>query len=267
MKLNIVPARTGLLWVKQGMRAFFKQPIALSGLFFMFMAVISMCTILPWIGSVLALVLIPGATLGMMAASHEASRGRFPMPTILVTAFRAGHQQMRSMLVLGALYAAGFVGLLGLTALLDGGQFAQLYLVGGRISADLLNDERFLGAMWLFTLGYLPLSLLFWHAPALVHWDHVPPVKSLFFSLLAQQGCLHALRPGLDGRADHRPAAGQRGGRPAGPPDRQHPGDGGHAGAAGHVLCVAGVHLPRLLCAAGAGGRHQRLNTAQIRSR
>src|SRR5450830_1277129 len=129
MKLNIVPARTGLLWVKQGMRAFFKQPIALSGLFFMFMAVISMCTILPWIGSVLALVLIPGATLGMMAASHEASRGRFPMPTILVTAFRAGHQQMRSMLVLGALYAAGFVGLLGLTALLDGGQFAQLYLV------------------------------------------------------------------------------------------------------------------------------------------
>lgn len=185
MKLNIVPARTGIMWVKLGMRAFFKQPIALSGLFFMFMAVISMCTIVPWIGSVLALVLIPGATLGMMAASHEASRGRFPMPTILVTAFRAGHQQMRSMLVLGALYAAGFVGLLGLTALLDGGQFAQLYLVGGRISADLLNDERFLGAMWLFTLGYLPLSLLFWHAPALVHWDHVPPVKSLFFSLVA----------------------------------------------------------------------------------
>jgi hypothetical protein len=27
--------------------------------------------------------------------------------------------------------------------------------------------------------------MLFWHAPALVHWHGVPPVKSLFFSLVA----------------------------------------------------------------------------------
>jgi hypothetical protein len=25
---------------------------------------------------------------------------------------------------------------------------------------------------------YLPLSLLFWHAPGLVHWHGVPPVKA-----------------------------------------------------------------------------------------
>ena len=31
----------------------------------------------------------------------------------------------------------------------------------------------------------MPLSLLFWHAPALVYWDGVPPVKSLFFSFVA----------------------------------------------------------------------------------
>jgi hypothetical protein len=32
---------------------------------------------------------------------------------------------------------------------------------------------------------YLPLSLLFWHAPALVHWHGITPVKSLFFSAVA----------------------------------------------------------------------------------
>jgi hypothetical protein len=32
---------------------------------------------------------------------------------------------------------------------------------------------------------YLPISLLFWHAPALVHWHGISPVKSLFFSLVA----------------------------------------------------------------------------------
>ena len=31
----------------------------------------------------------------------------------------------------------------------------------------------------------LPLSILFWHAPALVHWHGVAPVKSLFFSMVA----------------------------------------------------------------------------------
>ena len=39
--------------------------------------------------------------------------------------------------------------------------------------------------MWLSMGLYLPLSLLFWHAPGLVHWHNVPPVKAVFFSLVA----------------------------------------------------------------------------------
>jgi hypothetical protein len=31
----------------------------------------------------------------------------------------------------------------------------------------------------------LPLSTLFWHAPALVHWHAQPLAKSIFFSLMA----------------------------------------------------------------------------------
>jgi hypothetical protein len=38
MKLNLLPAKTGLRWIKQGIRLFFRQPLAMSGLFFMFMA-------------------------------------------------------------------------------------------------------------------------------------------------------------------------------------------------------------------------------------
>ena len=41
MKLNIVPARTGTQWVREGVRTFFKQPLAMAGLFFMFMASLS----------------------------------------------------------------------------------------------------------------------------------------------------------------------------------------------------------------------------------
>jgi hypothetical protein len=185
MKLKIVPARTGFLWVRLGIQTFFRQPLALSGLFFMFMAVMSVLSIVPFVGNMLALALLPAATLGLMAATKEADLGKFPMPTILVSAFRAGQQRKRAMLILGALYAVGFLGVMGVSALFDGGSFAKLYLVGGALNKELVMQSDFQTAMWVAMALYLPFSLLFWHAPALVHWHGVPPVKSLFFSIVA----------------------------------------------------------------------------------
>lgn len=185
MKLNIVPARMGLAWVKLGIKTFFQQPLALSGLFFMFMAMLSIATLVPFVGAALALALLPAATLGLMAATQEATKGKFPMPTILISAFRAGRQQLGAMAVLGGLYAVGFLLLMGMSALVDGGDFARLYLMGGKMTEEMVLKSDFQAAMWVTLLLYMPLSLLFWHAPALVHWHGVPPVKSLFFSLLA----------------------------------------------------------------------------------
>ena len=185
MRLNLVPPRTGLAWAKQGVRMFFKQPLAMSGLFFMFMALLSVASLLPLLGSALALALLPAATLGLMAATQEAERGHFPMPAILATAFRAGKQRARAMMVLGAYYAVSFLILLGISTLLDGGEFARLYLFGGKITEEVVNRPAFQTAMWATILLYLPLSLMFWHAPALVHWHGITPAKSLFFSFMA----------------------------------------------------------------------------------
>ena len=185
MKLHIVPARQGILWVKLGMRTFLRQPLALTGLFFIFMAVMSVISMVPVIGNVLALALLPGATLGLMVATPEALKGQFPMPSVLLAGFRAGREQLRAMLILGALYALGFVGVLGLSALADGGKFAQMYLFGGAVGSEVLQDPAFEAATMVALVFYMPLSLLFWFAPALVYWDHVSPMKSLFFSLVA----------------------------------------------------------------------------------
>jgi hypothetical protein len=185
MKLQIVPARRGIQWVKSGIQTFFRQPLALAGLFFMFLALMSVLSLVPVIGSLFALALLPGATLGLIAATREAAAGKFPMPLMLLTAFRAGRQQLRAMLILGVLYALGFVLVLGLTALIDGGRFAKLYLLGGSMTAELLQDTDFQLAMLAASVLYLPLSLMFWHAPALVHWHGIGPVKSLFFSFVA----------------------------------------------------------------------------------
>ncbi len=185
MKLKLVPARTGATWVKLGMQTFFKQPLAMAGLFFIFMALMSLATMVPIIGLPLAMTLLPAATLGLMAATREATEGKFPMPLILFTAFRAGPAKLRAMLALGAMYAAGFLLAMGASYLVDGGGFARLYLGGSAPTAELLQSPGFQSAMWVFISLHLPLSLMFWHAPALVFWHDLPPLKSMFFSIVA----------------------------------------------------------------------------------
>ena len=190
MKLHIVPARTGIAWVKLGIRTFFRQPLALSGLFFMFLAVMSVASMVPLIGLGLAMALLPACTLGLMAASKEADAGKFPMPLVFLSAFRAGRQQLRAMLTLGVMYGVGLAVVMGITALFDEGRFAASYLAGAALSVDMALDPDSRLAMMAFMLLQLPLSLMFWHAPALVHWHQVPPLKSVFFSLVA---CLRNL--------------------------------------------------------------------------
>ncbi|MCY7307006.1 MAG: hypothetical protein LH632_12835 [Rhodoferax sp.] len=185
MKLNIVPARTGMTWVKLGISTFWRQPLALSGLFFMFMAVMSVVGTIPVLGLALALALLPACTLGLMAASKEAATGKFPMPTIFLSAFRAGREQLRAMLVLGILYGAGFWLIMGLTALFDGGAFAGQYIAGKMPTLEMAQDPATQTAMIAFLALQMPLSLMFWHAPALVHWHQVSAAKSVFFSLVA----------------------------------------------------------------------------------
>jgi hypothetical protein len=180
MKLHHVPARTGWLWVQLGIRTFFRQPLALAGLFFLFMMAVSLVTVVPWVGTALALSLLPAATLGLMAATREAASGHFPMPAILASALRAGKERRKAMLVLGGLYALGSFLIMAISSWLAGGDPGPL-----SATEDILQEPAFLMEMLISMVLYTPLGLLFWHAPALVHWHNVPPIKSLFFSLLA----------------------------------------------------------------------------------
>ncbi|MDO9434801.1 BPSS1780 family membrane protein [Hydrogenophaga sp.] len=184
MKLNIVPARTGFLWVKLGARTFFRQPLGMAGLFFMFMATVSVLSIVPFVGTLVALALVPAATLGLMAATREAEQGRFPMPSTLVSAFRGGPSKTRSMLILGAMYAAGLMLVLGVSALFAT-DVPPVDMPGGEVTPERMREMLSSQGLWVALILYVPLLMAFWHAPALVYWHGVTPFKSLFFSVMA----------------------------------------------------------------------------------
>jgi hypothetical protein len=80
------------------------------------------------------------------------------------------------MLTLGVIYTVG--------SLLAG--FVGLLIVGDSSAAtEAAPSTEIDPRLFLILLLRLPLLVLFWHAPALVHWHGVTPVKSLFFSAVA----------------------------------------------------------------------------------
>jgi len=186
MRLNLVPARTGLSWVKLGAKTFWRQPLAMAGLFFMFMAVVSLLQLLPVVGMAVAAALVPAATVGLMAATRAADAGQFPMPILLATAFRGSKEQRKAMAVLGVMYAAALFAVISLSLLLAGpAPAAPGAAADADAAAELMREALNQPGLWVAMLLYTPVLMAFWHAPALVYWRGVRPVKSLFFSLLA----------------------------------------------------------------------------------
>lgn len=179
MKLNIVPARQGLQWVRLGLQTFMKQPLAMAALLFIYATIAFTMLIVPLAGPFLVSAMVPIATLGLMAATRVAETSGFPLPGVLFTAFRASRERIRAMIVLGALYSVSV--------------FAVAFLVEtvlpvpteGKTPIEIFQSTEFAINVLLTAVLYLPVSLAFWHAPALVHWHGVPPVKSLFFSFVA----------------------------------------------------------------------------------
>jgi len=189
MKLHIVPASTGLQWVKLGMQTFWHQPMALTALLFISMAAVSLIGMFPIIGPYIALLLMPSVFLVMMLGAAEASQQRTPRPDLVVAPFRAGKAHVQAMLVLGVFYSVGIVLITLLTSLADDGTLAQISLgnepMTPELAEELVQQPGFQIALWSGFVLYNLLAMLMWHAPALVHWHGVSPLKSLFFSALA----------------------------------------------------------------------------------
>lgn len=95
MKLHIVPASTGIHWVKLGIQTFWRQPMALTALLFLSMAAVSLIGLFPFIGTYVALVFMPTVFLVMMLGAAEAHQGRTPHPGLVLAPSRLASHASR----------------------------------------------------------------------------------------------------------------------------------------------------------------------------
>lgn len=187
---SVHPAR-GAVWVREAFRLFGRRPFGFAGLFMAFLFVALLTLLVPLLGTLLQMMLLPLLTLGFMVAARSASRGGAVQPGQFVEPLTADPARRRALLALCLAYGVAAIGLMWFSNWLADGKLVELQslLGSGRAQPqeiDALAADRgvFVGTVTLL-VGATALSVPFWHAPALVFWGRQTAGQALFSSTLA----------------------------------------------------------------------------------
>ncbi len=176
-----LPARTGWLWVKQGLDVFRKQPGALMALLFSCMFLSMIAAVIPLVGGLLPSVLAPLFSVALLQACADADQGKRALPFLVASGFRKPAR--RPLLQLGGLYLALTLVALTVLRLMGDDVFSQLTGSGQvRVDQEMLENLRLplVVASLLYLLGWMLVCL----AAPLIYWQQMKLGKALFFSVV-----------------------------------------------------------------------------------
>lgn len=181
--MDKLPAITGWLWVKEGFALFRKQPAEISTLFLAYMFLMLVVGILPVLGQVLPLVLIPVFSMAFMQACANIESGKKVYPNLLMVGFRS--PGFVNLLKLGALYLVAAVIAVAASSIVDGGVFWQIMIGDKDLDADAIRNSNMSMAMIFSAAVYTPAAMAFWYAAPLIAWQKMGVGKAVFYSFFA----------------------------------------------------------------------------------
>lgn len=181
--MNKLPAHVGWLWVRRGFALFRKQPLAMMTLFLTYMLLIMLVGVIPLLGQVLPMVLVPAFSIGFLRACAALESDEPVRPGMLFTGLRS--PSLPRLLQLGVLHLLAIMLAVAIATLVDDGSARRMFGARGPIDPKTVD----LGAVMLSALtgllAYTPASMALWFAAPLVHWQKMPVAKALFFSFVA----------------------------------------------------------------------------------
>jgi len=187
---SVGPAR-GAHWVRDGLRLYLRRPLAFTSLFVLFFFAVLFVALVPVLGAMLQLMLVPLLSLGFMVASQSALLEGPVRPAQFFEPLRGDARHRRSLLLLCLLYGLAVVGSYLLCDLLSDGTLARAVALTQKAQPPVAEVEALLADRHL-SVGVIAATVLltlisipFWHAPALVHWGGQGPGQALFSSTLA----------------------------------------------------------------------------------
>jgi len=182
MRAQTLPAAAGWRWIAAGFAIFRRNPPVLSMLVVAYWLTVIFLNVIPILGALAASMAIPGLSVGLMQAARNLERGQ---PVGLQTLYGGLKENTRTLLLLGALYLFCTLGILGVSALADGGDLLLYMLASSRAERAAVEDADFTLPALVVLMLMLPLLMAYWFAPMLAAWHRQPLGKSLFFSFVA----------------------------------------------------------------------------------
>lgn len=188
--MNKLPASTGWLWIKQGFALFRKQPGGLSTLFLGYMFMMICLSLLPVLGQIIPLMLVPVFSIAFMQACAGIEQNKRITPMLLFSGFHK--PAFTPLFALGTLYLATTAAAILFSTLADDGVLAKFLM--GRIEPDTqaMKDANVSGALLLALLVYIPAAMAFCFAAPLIYWQKMSLGKAMFFSFFAVARALGA---------------------------------------------------------------------------
>jgi hypothetical protein len=177
-----VGAARGVRWLGEGWQLFRAAPLGWLAVVFAYWLIMTVVSLVPYVGVAAAAVLVPAFSVGFMAAARSAERGARVDLAVLFDGFR---QAPRAQVALGIAYFACLGAVLAATSLADDGALARWMVTGRRPEEEVLQSGDFVFAMLAAALLYAPVMMMFWFAPPLAAWHSTAPLKALFFSAAA----------------------------------------------------------------------------------
>ena len=180
-----LPASTGWLWVKQGFGLFRKQPGGMSMLFLGYMFCMLAVSIVPVLGQLLPVILVPVFSVAFVQGCLNIDQGKRVLPSLLISGFRK--PAFPSLFGLGVLYILMAIVAIGASTLVDDGLLWKL--VTGQLTEEAaraaIPESRLGLGILLAIVLYVPAAMAFCFAAPLIYWQKVSLGKSLFFSFFA----------------------------------------------------------------------------------
>lgn len=178
-----LPAITGWIWVKEGFALFRKQPSEISTLFIAYMFLMLVVGLLPLLGQILPIVLLPVFSVAFLQACVQIEQDKKVYPNLLLIGFRS--EAFRSLLILGVLYLVAASIAIGASVLIDGGIFWQLMSGSKELDPETIRQSDMSLAMMFSAAVYLPAGMALWYAPYLIMWQKMGVWKAIFYSFFA----------------------------------------------------------------------------------
>ena len=184
MQAVALNALSGWRWVNDGWALFRTQPLAFFSWAMFISLLLMVATIIPPIGPILFVILMPAVTVVTLSAGRHAARGHKMLLTMWLEPLKP-KGVFKKLLAMGAIYLVTCL-FLGLIAFMP---FAAEVTEALKSLTDANNLSPLLAAvrtpMIIFAVFYMLMAAIFWYAPVLVAWHQISISRALFFSGIA----------------------------------------------------------------------------------